>query len=523
MMEESAKLVSLGMPTQLALEVARQIVEGGSTEGLVRLGVPSSLAAEIARQIDTGGGDVLDPLRLVARGMPTQLAIEVARQIEEGSGSSILEASPRLGMIGPSTVAHNLTATNTSSIVRGGWNSAGPVLWANALGGQKMRIWNEFNLSDTYGRFYTGDQAGQGGLTYTSWQSMIDYLGARFASLPASERWAFYELGRNDLTVSTTAAHMAAMAGHIASLRSYGFSRILVAKLWNRHTSAGGVWASGGAARAQVSEINAAIVSTYGAASDITIVDFPAFMHDSGSADANPLLSSVRADFTHFTSKGAKLGGKAILAAMGGLVATQAYPDATTISLEGTGGTKTGVTGSVYNGCTATVNGTAITAVASTVTVEGKPYQRFVASGLEAVASTGSDVQFSIPVIAATSGQRLGVRCKVKIPVTQALYGFYAALEGGNAAVGGRSYLLSMNRGDVQTNEVTTGVIGANIAAATEFDGTEAQDLWLETTLPVTASGNVSFVARAIFKAGTAAGQTFQFDIGEIQVYAWPV
>lgn len=85
MMEESAKLVSLGMPTQLALEVARQIADGASAPNLVRLGVPTQLAIELAWQIANGA----DVENLASLGMPTQLAVEVARQIGEGAADAI--------------------------------------------------------------------------------------------------------------------------------------------------------------------------------------------------------------------------------------------------------------------------------------------------------------------------------------------------------------------------------------------------------------------------------------------------
>lgn len=81
MMEESAKLVSLGMPTQLALEVARQISDGANAPNLVRLGVPTQLAKELAWQIANGA----DVENLAALGMPTQLAVEVARQMGSGA------------------------------------------------------------------------------------------------------------------------------------------------------------------------------------------------------------------------------------------------------------------------------------------------------------------------------------------------------------------------------------------------------------------------------------------------------
>ena len=133
MMEESAKLVSLGMPTQLALEVARQIVDGASAPNLVRLGVPTQLAIELAKQID-GGADVEN---LATLGMPTQLAVEVARQIGGGERPDVYDSLVSVSLNSTITAVnqvnvHRLLAANMLQKPVGGSTKIRIVIKGNA-------------------------------------------------------------------------------------------------------------------------------------------------------------------------------------------------------------------------------------------------------------------------------------------------------------------------------------------------------------------------------------------------------
>ena len=99
------RLIRLGMATQLASEIARQIGTGaGNPLRLISLGVPYPLADEIARQINAGTGQAQ---RLMALGVAYPLAIEMAEQI--------LPAGPRLSVAlsGPMTPGSTVTLTAT--------------------------------------------------------------------------------------------------------------------------------------------------------------------------------------------------------------------------------------------------------------------------------------------------------------------------------------------------------------------------------------------------------------------------
>ena len=100
------RLIRLGMATQLASEIARQIGTGaGDPLRLISLGVPYPLADEIAKQINAGAGQAQ---RLMALGVAYPLAIEMAEQI--------LPAGPRLSVALSGPMTPGSTVTLTASI-----------------------------------------------------------------------------------------------------------------------------------------------------------------------------------------------------------------------------------------------------------------------------------------------------------------------------------------------------------------------------------------------------------------------
>lgn len=100
------RLIRLGMATQLASEIARQIGTGaGDPLRLISLGVPYPLADEIAKQINAGTGQAQ---RLMALGVAYPLAIEMAEQIQP--------AGPRLSVALSGQMTPGSTVTLTATI-----------------------------------------------------------------------------------------------------------------------------------------------------------------------------------------------------------------------------------------------------------------------------------------------------------------------------------------------------------------------------------------------------------------------
>lgn len=530
-MENSVKLTNLGMPTQLALEVARQIAEGGSTEGLVRLGVPSTLAAEIARQIDTGGGDVLNPLRLVARGMPTQLAIEVARQIEEGGGGGIVPLSqPRIGMIGPSTVEYNHYGVSDGAGIRNGAAASGPYTWSAA----EARMGNLYTEGSNSFPYFTGDNRGTGGAGLADYPAQIAALATRLSGVPAANRVVIYDPGRNDIQTGMTVADFkTAVLRDIADMRTRGFAMIFLSNLWKKPVAYGGVWASGGSARLAVDEINAWMLTLV--AADLKIIDFTSTLTNFGNADQDPYANVVRSiDNTHLTNFGGRLAGKAVTAAMTPYISRMVYPAAPAENLiapfSGTGGAKagTGITGSVVDGWSMAYTGSSGAVACSTPTIDSKTWQRFIATATNALPASGANITLlKNDLLPIAQGARWGMRARVKIPATLVPYSVLLQL-GATLNEGATPYERSGLITGVAnlTAQTAVGGAGTNFQNAVKFDGSEDLDLWLESPSFVqgdVGGSNIGVSLTLTIAPGPNAGAAFQFDMGDLQTFTWPI
>ncbi|KQM41227.1 hypothetical protein [Sphingomonas sp. Leaf10] len=430
-----------------------------------------------------------------------------------------------MGMVGPSTIAHNNYATNTASILRGGNNAAGPISNLNATSPYRVQVINDFDTSNT--KLYYGDNAAIGGLDFDAWPAQIEYLATRLAGVPAAKRWLNYELGRNGISRSLS-EHKAALDRDIANARSKGFSKIFLNKLWFRTSSTSG-WEKGSANRQKIVDINAYIDQLVAAATDLVIVDLPVFMHDpsTGSGlNVEPYSDAVRNDGQHISSRGGRRASKAYEAAVAPFVVAKTFPTPASENkipaMAGSGGALGPATGEVYSGFTLAAAGSAITTVASRVTNGGKPYQRLAFSGMSYIGSSGASIEMRSDGFAATAGERVNWRCKVRIPATQNPYMFYAALEGGSNTTGARSVAFAPARTDLSTDEVVT-TTGTTLTSGSVFNGaadTEDREFWLEGTLPihVDVDSPLTVVVRFLLRASAV---DFVAEIGEFQTFNW--
>ena len=129
-MADAIRLVRIGVPAELAAEIARQIDAGqGDVTRLSRLGMATQQGAELAAQIGGGG----DALRLIRLGVPLVVAQEISAQVDGG------DPSPGTAPIitqQPSITPSSATVGDSVTINLGAATGAvGDPTWTLMLGG----------------------------------------------------------------------------------------------------------------------------------------------------------------------------------------------------------------------------------------------------------------------------------------------------------------------------------------------------------------------------------------------------
>ena len=435
---------------------------------------------------------------------------------------------PRLGIIGPSTIAQNNYGASATPW-RAGNLSSGPDVWA--LG--KEHIVEFLTEAKTTAPYYGGDNQAVYGATQDQYDAQITALASRMSGVA---NWgAHYEVGRNDIqnNAATLADLQTWTQRDVGKLRTAGAKFIILSNLWSKTTAWGGVWASGGAARAVVDAYNAWLPTYVAANADLEIVDYASVFIDPGSADKNPFSwvtrNNTAGGYTHYSAVGAKRGGEqAVLPALKAFAAPRAYPARPGVSLladlTGTGGTKTNATGNVADGYDVTQTANTATVVASQETINGETYQVMTISAATGTGANGGQVSMSkVGGVAVAAGKKVGIRGKAIVPASAIPYGLVLGMgsaAGQGAASQSRTFAMIP-----QTNDDPSTVIAAPSAAwgaTPKFDGSTDLELWFESSSYVlgdTGGSTVAVSLSILFGPAASAGDTLTFKIGQLQTF----
>jgi len=431
---------------------------------------------------------------------------------------------PRIGLIGPSTIAQNNYGA-TATPWRAGNLSSGPLVWAL----MQDRLADFRTMAKTTTPFYDGDNQAIYGATQDTYAAQIAALNARMSGV---SNWvAWYEVGRNDVqnNGATGADLIAWTQRDVALLRAGGAKYILLSNLWKKDTSQGGVWAVGGAGRVALDAYNAWLKTYEAANKDIIVVDYLSALTDPASADGNPYSWVARGVGTHYSAIGAQRAALlAVVPALRKITKPHPYParpaESLIGALSGTGGTKTNATGSVVDGWDLSQAAATATVVGSTETINGETFQVAQISAATGTTANGGQLTFSKTAnIAVAAGNKVGLRCKVLIPATAIPYGLVIGLgraTGQGDASQARAFAIIPQTGDDPTTVIAAP--GAAWAATPKFDGSIPQELWVETSsyvLGATGGSSVAVSIGLLFGPAVAAGDSLTIKVGQIQTF----
>ncbi|WP_210526421.1 SGNH/GDSL hydrolase family protein [Rubellimicrobium arenae] len=441
---------------------------------------------------------------------------------------------PRIGLIGPSTIAQNnfgavYTAAGTPGRVHS--LSSGPLIWAL----MQERI-ADFRVrpqvpAGSFDPFMDGDNQARSGARATEYPAQIQRLIAEMSS--ANGNWgAWYEVGRNDSESGTGSfAELRSYTERdVAALRAGGAKFILISQLWDKDTSYSALWAAGGTARVAMQQYRAWLETYEAENPDIILVRYSDVLRDPASADGNPYSWVTRTDGTHYSAIGARRAAKlAVLPALRKVARPRAYParpaESLLPALTGTAGTRgTGVTGVVSDGWNLAGNNLLVVA-GSVETINGEQYQVVTVSGGDDLSATGGAlIDLSRPAgIVVPAGQRVKLRGRVIIPATTFPYALSFGL-GGTGGQGvdnaARSYAVIPQTQSSGPAVVTAA--NATWAAAPKYDGSEDQELWFETPSYVegNASGGAIALTLGVYLATAPnAAAAFVMKVGQLQTF----
>ncbi|GEM_PF-3185559 len=437
--------------------------------------------------------------------------------------------SPRVAMVGPSTLERSVYADQTSGDSRSGHTAAGPLVWALSVD-RRARHYLE-----TLGAYpwYNGDNFAVGGAVLSEYGPQITKAAARLAEYPDDDWIVIYDPGRNDATAGEgLATYQSYVPGHLSALKSAGFAYILLMNLPYRDPSYGGVWAIGGAARDTVDEINDWLADTYSDDPQIRIIDMQGALMDPASApDLAPYADAYRSDATHLTNKGGWYAGQPFVTALADICEpAPTYPvdppGRTIAPFSAGGGTITGnaASGTVANGWTA-VASSSLSVVASLVTEDGHTWQRFTITGLNSIPANGRSLTFALNAPAVLGvGAKKGMRARVRknsCPSKWTLYHLFGTSTANGDPAASRTFGI-VGIIDNTTNSFNSAA-NANFAGAPGFPS-EALDLWLETPAYVLGDGSaVGAYFALVVGPGGGSGDSLILDFADVQDFDWPI
>lgn len=450
--------------------------------------------------------------------------------IQGGGGQSGVTgkiANPFIGVVGASLEAQN--TYGATGPLRSGVTVSGPLSVALYRKRYGQFIINPSATAPNFDGFNQAREgAGMGDLA-----AQIVALISKFdaAGIPKEKRIFVVGISRNDYGAGTgtITAYQASIDAVISQINASGYGKIIFLNVWKKNTSLGGDWASGGSFRLLTDQINAYLATKQ--SPSIVVADIQSSIADPGSSDGNPYSDVTRdTGLTHYAPNGAFRAAIPIESALDAHAVSRAFPapgaaDDIFPVPSGVGGTKTNVTGTVFDGYSivGTTGGGTLEADA-TVTYDGLPFQRIKISNTAAISANGYVITLTTPVFTLPEGVKKGVRFRLKKNAS-GLIGFLPIInfQGGDANAQARSNLgIGLNNG------AGTGLIsvpGTAFAATGKIVRNLEDDWWLESpSYVIGAAGGSSVNMTIAFVYGPgASGDVLQFDIGKPQTFDWPI
>lgn len=510
-----------GVPYPLAVEILNSVKSGATTtpERLAAFGVAGPTAITLAAQINSRNSSAR---ALIASGFAPQAAHVIKAAITSGAGGGVVLDYPVMFIGGASL--EQLGQTGEDATYRFGNSPNGPLNWANDLGAARIfDIRSKYLLGtapyfDTPSNFASaGAGFGIGGTRNTSIEAQVPILISAMQAVPVGKRALFFSAGRNNLSDGMLASeYLSRFATELDKLLPVA-DLVIVPGLWLRDTSVGGVWASGGSARAALLAINdglAALCATRGTKClFVPLIDAVC----EATGDRNPKAGYTHTDGTHYVPPGAQATGKAIRAAILSRFVPQTFPAGLGIapSLLTTGGTLTSATGDAPLGYTVRLDGTGPTVSSAVVNGKRRLSVTPVASQTPVWAGgaiqTTSGAEFDVAI-----GGRYKARCKVVIPPT-------------TVPIAPDFFVSEFNGGTVQQRVVAlwkmapgqdVKVTGATAASMLSLDATEGLTLWLETPEIVVRSTSGAPKLGLYWRLALQQGEptTVTMDISDVSV-----
>ena len=271
----------------------------------------------------------------MSRGMGAKMAF---------AATSLLD-NPMVSLLGPSTTRRN-NAEATHILYN---LTSGPDIWAKQLGAG-IRILNYYNASDPMARDWTGDNYGLD-------SDPLSNQRTRLATIKANNSRIFkYNSGRGAADVlagQTVAGYCDNVKLDLLDVKSAG-KTVIWENLWPRHTLVGGDWASGGAARQLVLDINTEM-QTWCAANGVVYANIWNVMVDQLDPDKNPKAGYYSSDGIHYSAQGARMVGKYYKTLYDTLCRAPTAYDASDAANRAPNGLFTGTGGALGNSATGTV------------------------------------------------------------------------------------------------------------------------------------------------------------------------
>ncbi|MBP1806448.1 hypothetical protein [Rubellimicrobium aerolatum] len=433
---------------------------------------------------------------------------------------------PRIGLIGPSTMAHTTYGAVGSGTTpyRQGDSAVGPLTWAL----MSERIAEIRVRSEATGDYVSGDNQAVAGAIRADYAAQITALAAEMAAEP---NWlAWYEVGRNDIGSTTSLASdlIAWTIEDVGKLLAAGAKAVLVSKMWNRSA-----WTSTSNNRAVIRDYNAWL-EAWAAQNEATVGVVRNYdcLTDPASSIADPYGWVTRSDQTHYTTKGAMVAGReAVLPALRKFCKPRPYPARTPDSLigamSGTGGTKTRLTGVVADGWNAQLSGASSTTIAAQEVIDGETFQVFTISAASLVPANGNMLAFNlVSGFPLAEGRKVSGRARVIVGSTAIPYALWGSVGNTNQfgdMSQGRAYMLASQTDS--SNPTTLIAPGPSWASVLKHDGTMPHDLWLESSahvLGAAGGSSVGFVLGLLFGTAAQDSDTLTIKIGQIQTFDVP-
>jgi hypothetical protein len=411
-----------------------------------------------------------------------------------------------------------------------GYNPCYWLFWADALDAQCMFNHLIVKKPASANWWTQGTNYAEEGSTYStaspqSWglRSISGQVDAIIAAASGTNNAVFVSTGRNGITAGDSAATIIAQHEDMVDrlIDSGKFGLIMVPELTMRNTAVGGLWASGGANRQIVLDVNAGLATMAASRPLVELIDWFDTFSDAGG-DRNAKSGYQLSDGTHDTPKGGYAKGRYLKDKIAARVTAQAYPsrsgDDLLTAFSGTGGSlANSATGTVPTGYTfarATASDTMTAALAYVSGTSGTVRATVTPNASQPNTSDGAVLRSTVAGgIDLVAGTNYIVRARVQVPITTVSYALSLIA---HDFTGGSNQQFAFGPG------VTTDGFAPNSAqpasgALQAWPGDVAHDLFLRTPMMLAPAGSPKGLARFWTYVNQGTATALPIDVLDMQ------